>query len=226
MTDDSDLQQQLLAAIMPHVIFDGWSDAAFRAACGDLGLSPDAAMAACPRGALDLAIASHQAGDAAMVARLREADTAALRFRERIALALKLRLEVINDRETVRRASALFALPQHSAEGARLMWNTADLIWRTLGDRSDDLNWYTKRATLAGVLGAVVLYWLGDDSPAQDDTAAFIDRRIDDVMRLETLKQGLRSNPATRGLMKAQEWVAGRVRAPVQMDDLPGRWRP
>lgn len=226
MTDDTDLQQQLLAAILPHVIFDGWSDAAFRAACGDLGLSHDAARAACPRGALDLAVASHKAGDAAMVARLREADTAALRFRERIALALKLRLEVISDRETVRRASALFALPQHSAEGARLMWNTADLIWRTLGDRSEDLNWYTKRATLAGVLGAVVLYWMGDESPAQEETAAFIDRRIDDVMRLEALKQGLRSNSATRGLMKAQDWLAGRVRAPMQMDDLPGQWRP
>jgi ubiquinone biosynthesis protein COQ9 len=53
----------------------------------------------------------------------------------------------------------------HAADGAKAIWGTADRIWTALGDTSDDLNWYTKRATLSAVYGSTVLYWLGDDSP-------------------------------------------------------------
>ena len=71
-------------------------------------------------------------------------------------------------------------LPHMAPEGARLIWGTADRIWTALGDTSDDVNWYTKRATLSGVYAAVVLYWLGDDSTDGQATRAFIDRRISD----------------------------------------------
>lgn len=175
---------RLLEAIMMHVAFDGWSETAFRAASVDAGLRPTEARGLCPRGALDLAVDFHAAGDAAMVARLRAAETGAMRFRDKVALAIRLRLEVVGDKEAVRRSSALFALPQHAAEGARLMWGTADLIWRSLGDASEDLNWYTKRASLAAILGASVLYWLGDTSEGDRETAAFIDRRIAGMMQV------------------------------------------
>ena len=217
---------RLLEAIMPHVVFDGWTNAALRAASADAGLTWAEACAACPRGALDLAAEFHLQGDRAMETRLRDTNTNGLRQRERIALAIRLRLEVIADKEAVRRASALFALPQHAAEGARLMWGTADLIWRSLGDRSDDLNWYTKRASLAAILGASVLYWLGDTSENNSDTAGFIDRRIEGMMQIQKTNDALRRNPATRGLMQIKDWAESRVRAPVRIDDLPGRLQP
>ena len=91
------------------------------------------------------------------------------------------RLEIA-DREAVRRAAALFALPLYAADGARAVWHTADTIWTALGDTSDDINWYSKRATLSAVYGAVVLYWLGDDSQDHQASWEFLDRRIDDVM--------------------------------------------
>jgi ubiquinone biosynthesis protein COQ9 len=222
----SDLRARLLDAMVPHVVFDGWSDTALRAACADADIGLDAAQRICPRGAIDLAVAYHEAGDQAMLQRLREADTAGLRLRDKVALAVRTRLDVIPEREAVRRSSALFALPQFSAEGAKLIWKTADLIWHALGDRSEDLNWYTKRATLAGVLGASVLYWLGDESPEQAETWAFVDRQIDAVMRVEQMKTTLRRNPATRRLMEVQDWFASKVRAPMRLDDLPGRWQP
>lgn len=221
-----DLKTRLLAAILPHVTFDGWSEAALRAACADLGVSLRDARTVCPRGALDLAVAQHEAGDALMLERLRKAELGTMRMRERIAHAVILRLEVANDREAVRRASALFALPQHAAEGARLLWRTADLIWTALGDQTRDLNWYTKRATLAGVLGAAVLYWLGDTSDDMQDTRAFVAREIEGVMAIESMKDKMRRNPATRGIMQMKDWMAARVSAPTRVDDLPGRFRP
>jgi ubiquinone biosynthesis protein COQ9 len=224
MTED--LKQKLLGAALPHVPFDGWSDATFRAAVEDLGADPALARAACPRGALDLAVAFHKEGDAAMVARLGAGDLGALRFRDRIAAAVRYRIEAVADREIVRRGTALFALPPHAPEGARLIWGTADLIWDTLGDTSDDINWYTKRATLSAVYGSTVLYWLGDDRPGHERTWAFLDRRIEDVMQFEKFKAQVNEAPILKSLLAGPLWLAGKVRSPTKVPEvpLPGRW--
>jgi ubiquinone biosynthesis protein COQ9 len=217
----------LLDAALVHVAFEGWSAAAFSAAAEDLGLSESEARVLAPRGAVDLAVAYHRRGDRSMVERLRSTDLSQMRFRDKVATALRFRIEATDDREAVRRASALFALPTHAAEGARLIWETADAVWTALGDTSDDLNWYTKRATLSGVWGASVLYWLGDNSPDNADTYAFIDRRIDDVMRIEKVKGQLRKSPLAKPLMDLQEGLFKRFRMPdaSQLKDLPGRWQ-
>ena len=61
----------------------------------------------------------------------------------------------------MRRGMTLFSLPTHAADGAKALWQTCDLIWDTLGDTSDDVNWYTKRATLSGVYSSTLLYLAG-----------------------------------------------------------------
>ena len=42
--------------------------------------------------------------------------------------------------------------------------------------------------TLGAVYGSTLLVWLDDRSEGLIDTAAFLDRRIDDVMRFEKFK--------------------------------------
>lgn len=219
-------RERLLDAILPHVPFDGWSPAAWTAAVADAGLRPDHAATICPRGATDLAVAFHRRGDAAMERAIRSADLTGMKFRDKVAFALRARIAAIEDKEAVRRGTALFALPHLAAEGARLIWGTADRIWTALGDRSDDVNWYTKRATLAGVYGATVLYWLGDDSLGAQATDAFIDRRIDDVMRIEKVKATVNGNPLLRPLTGPLNRLFGMVKAPSRgpAPDLPGRW--
>lgn len=215
----------LLDAILPHVAFDGWSETAFHAAVDEAGLSAAEAKAIAPRGALDLAAAYHRRGDQAMVARMRETDLSGLRYRDRVATALRFRIEALDDREAVRRATSLFALPLHAAEGARLIWETADHVWTALGDTSEDVNWYTKRATLAGVWASTVLFWLGDESADHTDTLDFIDRRIEDVMRIEKVKGQFRENPLTKPFSQMAGQVLSRIRKPGGSKDLlPGRW--
>lgn len=230
MTDTqtkADFGDALLDAILPHVPFDGWTETSFAAAIADTGIKAALARALFPRGAVDLALANHARGDSAMLARIEAADMEAMRFRDRIAAAVRFRIEAAGDRETVRRGVTLFALPQYSGDGARAVWGTVDAIWTALGDRSDDANWYTKRATLSAVYCSTLLYWLGDDGPDHRATWAFLDRRIDDVMQIETLKARVRDNPALRPLLAAPEWLLGRIRAPAHSprDDLPGSIR-
>jgi ubiquinone biosynthesis protein COQ9 len=215
----------LLDAILPHVAFDGWSNEAFRAATEDAGVSMDGARAICPRGATDLAILFHTQGDAAMAEALKAADLSDMRFRDKVAHAIALRLDAVSDKEAVRRGSALFALPHMAPEGSKLIWGTADAIWTSLGDKSEDVNWYTKRATLSAVYGSVVLYWLGDDGVDGQATRAFIDRRIENVMQFETFKSAISNNPLTKPFANALGQLTSRIKAPGQPpSDLPGSW--
>ena len=222
------LKDRLLDAALPNVPFDGWSPATFRAAVGSVGCAEAEARAACPRGAADLAVRFHERGDEAMAARLRGMDLASMKIRERITTAVRARIEAIEDKEAVRKGAALFALPHMAAEGTRLMWNTADAIWTAVGDRSDDINWYTKRATLMGVYGSTVLFWLGDDSTDHENTWDFLDRRIEDVMRIEKVKANVRDNPVLSRMLSVPMAMLGKVRAPSRMPavDLPGHWTP
>jgi ubiquinone biosynthesis protein COQ9 len=226
MTDISrDIATELLDATLLHVPFDGWSDAAFQAAIRDVDVAPAVARGLFPRGAIDLAVAFHRRGDDAMVSALEGRDLSDLKFRDRVALAVRLRIEAVEDKEAVRRGVTLFALPMHAAEGAKLIWGTADRIWTTLGDTSRDINWYTKRATLSGVYSSTVLYWLGDDSLDSQATWAFLDRRIDDVMQVEKVKAQVRKAPVLGKLVQNAESMLSRVKPPkARRDDLPGGW--
>lgn len=217
-------RDRLLQAILPHVAFDGWSAVAFDAAASDLGMTGAQAQAICPRGAIDLAVAMHRQGDAQMLTRAAGEPLERLRYRDRVARLVRLRIDAAAvDKEAVRRAAALFALPAHAAEGAALIWDTSDAIWTALGDTSRDVNWYTKRATLSAVYGSAVLYWLGDDGEGVEATTAFIDRRIDDVMRFEQTKARVRASPLGKLWESGPGRLISRISAPNPRDvsDLP-----
>ena len=214
---------ELLTAILPHVVFDGWSKTSFDCAVVDLKMDPAFAAMLAPRGALDLAVTYHHQGDAHMCAAYQSSSTVSLKIREKITLVVRLRLEAIADKEVVRRATSLFALPQHAGEGAKLIWGTADHIWDVLGDSSRDVNWYSKRATLSAVYGATVLFWLGDESSGHAATWAFLDRRIKNVMQIEIAKAKIRDNKPLNAVLAGPLWLLGKIKAPQTRDDLPGR---
>ena len=217
-----------LDTALNHVPFDGWSEATMKATQDELGVSDAELQALFPRGALDLALAYHKAGDAEMVARLEAANLDEMRFRDRIAAGVKFRLQVA-DKEMVRKGMAFFALPQNAGVGTAALWETCDAIWATLGDSSQDVNWYTKRATLSAVYSSTVLFWLGDHSEGHAATWAFLDRRIDNVMQFEKVKAQARKNPLFKSFMAGPGKILETIKAPGTRDmnpKYPGRWAP
>ncbi len=218
-----DIKEQLLDAALIHVPFDGWSATTFDAAMADAGIESGVARAVCPRGAVDLALAFHERGDQLMLQRLQATDLSQFRFSERVAAAVRFRLEAVDDKEVVRRGTTLFSLPQYAADGARAIWGTCDKIWVALGDQSQDGNWYTKRATLSGVYGSTVLFWLGDESMDHADTWAFLDRRIENVMQFEKFKANLRNSKGLGRVLGAPFEILERIKAPQsRTQDFPG----
>jgi len=136
----------------------------------------------------------------------------ALKIREKIRAIVWRRLEIMAPaREAVRRALAILAMPQNVPVAARIGWRTADGMWRLAGDTSTDFNHYTKRATLGVVYASTLLVWLDDQSEGQVDTAAFLDRRIDNVMSFEKWKAQWRGSSDRR--LSASRFL-GRLRYP------------
>jgi ubiquinone biosynthesis protein COQ9 len=183
------MRDRLLLAILPHVPFDGWSARALAAGARDAGEPEVAVERFFPGGVKDVVAHFGDWADRQMVAALAAHDPAALRLRERVALAVRLRLEALAPhREAVRCALAWLALPNNAPRAVRALWRTVDAIWYAVGDRSADFSFYTKRALLAGVVSATTLYWLEDGSEGFAATWSFLERRIADVMRIPALK--------------------------------------
>lgn len=182
-------RDRLLLAVLPEVAFDGWSNRSLKRAAETIGVSVAEAALAFPGGAIDLVAHFSDWADRAMLARLAAVDLQALKIRARVTLALRSRLEALaGQEEAVSRAAGLLALPANTGLATRLLHRTVDLAWYAAGDQSVDFNHYSKRALLAGVQAATLLYWLNDASEGHADSWAFLDRRIASVM---TVGRGL-----------------------------------
>jgi ubiquinone biosynthesis protein COQ9 len=113
------------------------------------------------------------------------ANVADMRVRDRVAFAVKARLQRnMRHREAIRSACSFLAMPHNAPLALRLLYRTVDAMWYGAGDNATDFNFYTKRALLAGVYSTTVFYWLNDKSAGALETWAFLDRRIDEVMQV------------------------------------------
>lgn len=207
------LKDALVGAMLPHAAFDGWSPATLAAAADDLGTERALLPRLFPRGAVDAVAHLVDHANRTMEADLAEAGLDGRGVGEKVFLAVKLRLERWGEhREAIRRATSLLALPQNLPLAARLTWGTADAVWLAVGDRSHDFSWYSKRATLAAVYSATLLYWLDDDSEGSADTWGFLRRRLADIRSLPQLRQkleGLVGGPKTALINRFRSPLSG-----------------
>ena len=208
-----ELRLALAPAVADAAAFDGWGKAAVESAARAGGVDPRVAALAFPGGAIDAIAAWVEAVDAAMAQACPSASLAAQPVRERIGTLVRFRLDALNGREeALRRALAVMAMPRNAAAALRLGWRSADAMWRLAGDTASDYNHYTKRAILAGVYAATLAVFAGDGSEAKAETFAFLDRRIEGVMRFEKAKARLLRVPDERFSLAR---FLGRLRYPA-----------
>jgi len=184
-----DQKDKLLQAILPHVAFDGWTDTALELGARDLGVSKTKVDRLFPGGVRELVGHFGDWADREMLSNLGEIDLEPMKMRERVSLAVRARLTALSPhRETVRRTVSYLSLPSNVPIGVRAIYKTVDLIWYTVGDKSADFSFYTKRALLAGVISATSLFWMNDESEGSADSWTFLERRIADVLKIPVLR--------------------------------------
>jgi ubiquinone biosynthesis protein COQ9 len=191
---DSQARDRLADAVAAEAAFEGWTRAGLTAAAKGLGLPAGEADRLFPGGSIQVLTHLSERADLRTVQDMEKEGVASLKIRDRIRSAVRIRLERhAGQREAVRRALAVLSLPFNAGLALKLLYKTVDAMWYAAGDTSTDFNFYTKRATLAGVYSSTLLYWLNDRSEGSTATWAFLDRRIDDVMKIEKLKGQVRS---------------------------------
>ncbi len=185
----SDVRQAVLDAALPHAPFDGWSERMFRAAVQDAGVDSGLVLLAFPDGVIDLLDVFWSSRDRMLTQEISRRGLHNNHQSQRISEALKIYIGLLRPhREAVRRALALQALPLNVPGGLVFLYRTVDTIWRAVGDKSTDFNFYTKRATLAAVVVSVMTHWLGEGGDDVDAMHGFIERRIGNVLAFEKVK--------------------------------------
>jgi ubiquinone biosynthesis protein COQ9 len=196
-------EKQILDQALKLVPHGGWTWRMAKQAGKAAGLSAGETELLLPQGPADLAALLSRRHDAKALEALAALDPGSLKIRERIARGVAARIDAaLVDEVAVRRLNGWFSLPQNMALGARLAWETADKIWRWAGDTATDENHYSKRVLLAGILTGALAIRMSDGRKA---ALAFVDRRIDDVMRYEKWK-------ATGGF-RPGDWLTGAAHA-------------
>ena len=208
------LRLTLAPAIADAAVFDGWTEAAVTAAAEQEGVDSALATFAFADGPMAMIAAWIGACDAAMAAEWPADRLAALKVRERIRTLVQFRLDyVAPQQEALVRALAIMAMPQNVSAALKLGWSSADQMWRLAGDTSADYNHYTKRTILASIYAATLAVLAHDRSDGRADTRAFLERRIDGVMKFEKTKTRL-LNRDFDGFSPAR--FLGRLRYPAR----------
>ena len=184
------LRDQMVAAALPHVPFDGWTIQALKVAAVDMGVDATMPERLFPGGVIEAVVHFVRMADQMMIEDASSVITDDMGDRARVAAVIKLRFDRWDShREAIRRAAGLLALPTNLPIAAGLAWGTAAAIWQAAGKSSHDFSWYTQRASLAAVYGATMAVWLGDSSENCQATYAFLARRLDNVVEAIKLRR-------------------------------------
>lgn len=182
-----DKKNELLQIFLGLSVFNGLSTQSLLMAGREMGLNEGQISIIAPNGPISLIDYWFSLADEFMVQNLNSRQ--GLKIREKATLAIRSRLEYFSaNKEAFRKAIALLALPTNSLRALSIGNRFSDLAWRTFGDKSTDFNYYSKRAMLLATDIATAAYFLGDESDEHQDTWAFLDRRIENIMQIEKAK--------------------------------------
>ncbi|XP_024541711.1 ubiquinone biosynthesis protein COQ9, mitochondrial [Selaginella moellendorffii] len=182
--EEDDEKRRVLNAALTYVPTLGWTEAAIAAGARDVNLSP-AILGAFHRkeAALVEYFMDESLDELTDAVEEQSEELEKLVLHERLAKVMRIRLEM-QAPYISKWAQALsiqanpINLPVAMKQRAVLM----DEIWHSVGDRSTDWDFYSKRAILGGVYTAAEVYMLTDYSPGFRDTWTFTERRIIDVI--------------------------------------------
>ena len=205
-------RKALLEAALPLAGEMGWTSALIESAARAAGEAETAHLVLFPDGVAGLLSFYSHTLDALMTEKLAAQPLASMKIRDRIKTGVRLRIELLaSQEEAARRAGALLMLPPYAPLGLKLAYDTVDALWRAIGDKATDFNFYTKRALAIGVYLATLAVWFRDKTVGKAEAWAVLDKRIDNVMVIEGAKIQLRK---IAGVLPSPWGLLGALRYP------------
>lgn len=198
MTDASHkARADILNAMLPLAAFDGWTQKSLRLAVKQTDLPAGSEELYFPEGPLEVIKFWSAEMNDKITSDLAALDQPSLKIREKVTAGVLAALYAIGPHEeAARRAMSRMSLPDGLGQGPKQLWSAADTIWRAIGDKSTDVNYFSKRTILAGVIASTLTVWLSDDDPQKSKARAFLDARIANVMSFEKAKWDFKKRTA------------------------------
>lgn len=187
--DASATADKVIEFTLRHVPFDGWSVNAMRRGAVDAGVDLDKAIEMFGDNPLNLIQYYSEMLDRKMRESVSGIDLTQMKIRDRVATCVMERIKIMGPyREASQKAATILSMPSNVPLASKLMFKTVDQIWYLAGDQATDFNYYTKRGLLSIVYSSTMLYWFRDMSSEFSSTKSFLERRIDNVMKIPKLK--------------------------------------
>lgn len=208
----SKMRDEILETALKYVNSHGWSEASLKHAFSDLGIS-DASLAMFKHGGVEIALHYDKGMNELLHKKLSDEidNNRSLSTPEFLKYAIKSRLELqLMYYDHWAEALALIMNPNVAPLASRQFAHLVDDILFFAGDKSTNLNWYTKRAAIAAVYGMTELYMLQDKSSDFSDSWNFLDRRINDLDKIVSNCKGMEENIRNAGDISKAAFVIGR----------------
>lgn len=206
------VKDRILEASLAFVPSHGWSRQSLAKGAESVNY-PTVTSGLFPRGGIEIVQYFHKQCNEQLVDYMKQevgntppADPAA--FAQK-AIEVRLRM-LIPYMKQWPQAMALMTLPQNVTIALSNVLTNADNICYYAGDRSVDFNWYTRRIGLAGIYKMTELYMLQDSSPDYARTWTFLEHRIKEGSKMDSLL--LKSEDATAQLQSAVSSVFSTAR--------------
>ncbi|KAJ3596645.1 hypothetical protein NHX12_003049 [Muraenolepis orangiensis] len=209
---EEQLQTRILTAAVEFVPLYGWSMEAIAAGAETIGLS-SASTGMFDNGAGELVLhfvaqcnskLTESLADQHNQVQVGQAEkkTTAEFLRDAVETRLRMHIPYI---ESWPKAMSILLLPHNIPDSLKHLCSLVDDIWYYAGDRSTDMNWYTKRAALTGIFNTTELVMIQDSSEDFQDTWAFLENRIQDVVNMAGTVKKVQATgeAAVQGLMGA-----------------------
>lgn len=178
------LQRKIIEIIAEDCAYSGLSMHKARKAALQNNIKPAEFDLYFMGGLSDIAQAFSTYMDEKMSKRLEAEKIRPIRIRDKVAHATWVRFEEMYNYPEMVRSCARYWSIQAPDQAGSAVWKSADIIWNWAGDAAQDYNHYTKRGLLSGVIISTTLYWLGDSSDNKVKSKAFLNRRIDNVLKI------------------------------------------
>lgn len=189
MTQLHDKKQEVVDVVLSEVPFLGWNWQTVKESVTKCNLDQEYADILFPEGIDEIITIYIDRIDLEMKQVVETEEFQQLSIRNKIASLVKARFQVMEQSKVLSVATIKYLMMPHNVVlSNKLLFRTVDMMWRLIGDKSTDYNYYSKRMLLSAVYSSSLLYWMSDDSEGNERTNAFIDRRIADVMKIGKLK--------------------------------------
>ncbi|KAI7868359.1 COQ9-domain-containing protein [Spinellus fusiger] len=184
-SEGKDVQNTLLKATLPHVKEHGWSLQSMQLGAASLNY-PSVAHGVFPKGGASLVDAFlKECRQQFIVSAEERKNTGQLEgytVNEKVKMLTMMRLALLKPyAQQWPEALSIMALPSNVGMSLGHLAELVDDIYFYAGDKSPDMGWYTKRASLAAIYSATELFMTQDMTPNHAETFRFLNRRLDDV---------------------------------------------